>query len=236
MPGFDSKQLRKANRIKVVCDGEFKATLIGGFELGFGIKLGSLFGDASSFGETYNNIASVANFLIGSAGGQQLPVGIDIPRKVIYAGSSPLKFTLRTALFIETSYDADIAGPLNTLLKWVLPKSDDSVTLNTAAANISAKADAGSDAWKIAQKFWDKTVQYLGDIKKLTPPEAFNKKANLIIGEPKLYEFKEVFLKDFRVKVPTLFYFDGGKPVPDHVEVDLDFETLRVASAGNFSF
>jgi len=236
MPGFNSKELRKANSITLAgADGSFKACLAGGFELGFSAKLGSLLGDVSSFGETYNNIASAANFLISKSGGRELPVGIDIPRKAIYGGSTPLKFTLHTFLFIEESYEKDIQGPLNQLIKWVLPESSSSEALKAINEAISAKADAGADAWSIAQKMFNLAEQYLGEIKKLTPPKALNEPLTLTIGDPCRFKYEQVLLMSFRVRVPPFFYSDGA-PAPDHVDVDLDIETMRVASVGNVKF
>lgn len=236
MPGFNSKELRNANRITLEGTGKvFTAYLVGGFELGFSAKLGSLFGDLSSFGETYNNIASVANFLIGKSGGSGLPVGIDIPRKATYAGSTPLKFTLHTVLFIENSYADDIQRPLNQLIEWVLPESSSSEAIKAINDTTSAKAEAGSDGWTIAQKMFNLTEQYLGEIKRFNPPKALNDTLTLHIGNPTRYKFEQVLLLNVRVKFPPFFYMDGG-PVPDHVDVDLDIETLRAASTGNVKF
>ena len=173
----------------------------------------------------------------------------DVPRKFFYRGSDPIQFQVPCFLKLSTSVQDDLQVPLMHLAQLMLPTrgqelpdflkenvTDAADTLSSwferlsgvfgkAAESINSGIDAAGD---FIQK-------YVGKVYILEMPPAYK----MMNGDTGGYTlkvgrmtFREVIIRNFTVTFPPFLYESG---VPDHVSLNITFETLRPATSTLFN-
>lgn len=209
----------------------FEANTASGFSFDAATKQ-----QASLFGLD-NNLLTLAFNALGKA------PALDYPRKFTYTGTEPLKWSVDCYLVLENPesvsgsiedvINRNINHPIKRLMGLYLPTPEEESVQGTIKNLVSSI----SDSWigKNIVNALEFTESLLGDVFTLNVPFPylpFGKAENHLIFKLGGIRIEGVVVTGLRIKVPPFLYENG---LPDHVDVNISFETLRPLSTKTFN-
>lgn len=177
---------------------------------------------------------------------------LDVERKYLFKGSSPMKFDIQGYLVLNSDPVVDLFKPILNLAYLTFPSRKDLLGKNSANKTIKEvftwleeKIDTAVDK-ATTRKFLDviigkdkKPSQYvsekIGEVWTLkAPPVMWDLQASTpyIIIKYGGFDLKKVMLKNLKITIPTLYY-EGG--YPPYIEVGFTAESLRITTFDTFN-
>lgn len=254
---FSSSAMRDLNKFKLYCDGKliFEAWTNENLKFDLSLDTQSLFGngDLQSIGGkigTAYAIASQTGIATSLFGTSPNMGGLSFETKNLYRGSKCLSHDINCYLTLRNSYQEDIADPLNTLMEYFAPELDDSTPDSSKilngfkgalkdkrAAVSSSGGDSAGDLMSIMTEIFNNSQKFLGTIKMLKLPKAYQNSARLDV-EFGSWRIERVSIKNISIELPPPMYKNprGGKPLPDYAKVHMTIETLRPVHSKTINF
>lgn len=192
---------------------------------------------------TWGSILSFGANLMGIA------PSFDVPRKFFYRGSDPIQFQVPCFLKLETSVYQDLKLPLIHLAQLMLPTRGPELP-DFLKESVTDAADTLSGWFERLSGFFGKAAEsvnsgidaagdfiqkYVGKVYIMEMPPAYK----MMNGDTGGYtlkvgkmSFRGVIIRNFTITLPPFLYEEG---IPDHISLNITFETLRPATASMFT-
>lgn len=259
MSGLSVEAIRELNKIKFIvecCDdpvGEFSSTTstsskmrgqaLWSFSLyssgGFSISGGKQ--DADTFLKSFMKGNSAVNFLKQAVSFTGYVPQIDISRKYLYGGTSPISFDVKVFLVLETDPVTDFLNPLTRLLYLTYPhrvfNATDKVTewITAGRDSIMQKFQEGVNEFKVSSWVLNALQAlidtFVGEVCVLGVPPPYNMWTGIAGSGLSIkyggFVFPDIFINNMSIVSPILLY-DGG--YPPYLELNLSLETSRLAT------
>lgn len=251
---FNIETVREINQFKIFSNNGkttkkiFWAYLPSGFSVNTSMSTDSWFGGI--FDSIQRGLSGIIH--VGNVLGSKF-TGVDIKKYMFYSGTEPIKFSVNTFLILKEDYDKDILEPLQNLMNFYLPKrgteeleSIDSIlteSLNKVQSTWSNNQTAGgqfvSKIFNLLNQGYEAVKEFIGPVYTVRVPDQMSnagetkQQVNNTIFFGRHYYFEDCFITGVNLNFPV-FLVEGGRP--DVIEVTLNIETARMATADMFKF